>query len=385
VTGGTSRLSLTAYINSTGYGQSGCNLVHAFDQLGLRPALFTSGGVEYQQHHAAAIEAAHQQGFEFNPDAPSLRLDHQFLMTHHVGRGRRAGYTFFELDRLTRQEVHQLNALDVVFSPSGWAKRVMEDSGVTARVVVAQPGVDRFVFHPGVRPAWHPELGPPPGKDTTVFFNAGKWSLLKGHDFLLEAFEAAFTERDEVMLVMCCFHPIVAGGFNGPEESARWRDLYLASRLGRAGKIRVMPARLDTQHDLARLMAAADCGFFPARAEGWNMEAAELFAMGKDVVLTDYSAHTEYGRAANGYMLQPDSQDELEPAAEWPFIPAGRGNWAPLGPKALECAVGQLRDVHARRRRGRLPVNSAGVATFAERFTWAGCARVMAETLGVVI
>jgi glycosyltransferase involved in cell wall biosynthesis len=378
-------LNVTSYVNSMGYGVVGANLVHAFHDAGLRPALFASGGVEYQPHHATALEAAHAQSLEFNPDAPSLRLDHQFLMTHHVGRGPRGGYTFFELDRLTRQECHQLSALDFVFAPTEWAKRVMADSGVKAPVVVAPPGVDRFVFHPGVRPAWHPELGPPPGKDTTVFFNAGKWSCLKGHDALLEMFEAAFTPADDVLLVMCCFHPIVAGGFNGPEESAKWRDLYLTSRLGRAGKIRVMPARLETQHDLARLMAAADCGFFPARAEGWNMEAAELCAMGKEVVLTDYSAHTEYAQVAGCHLLQPDSKTELEPAAEWPFIPAGRGNWAPLGPKALESAVTLLRDVHRRRQDGRLPANSAGIATFTERFTWAGCARTMAGTLGVAI
>lgn len=371
---------MSAYINGTGFGVCGTNLLRAFHDAGLNPAAFATGGIEYQPHHAEAVEASRERSASFNPLAPSLRVDHQFLLQHHVGRGPRAGYSFFEMDRLTPYEVHQLNALDVVFAPSTWAGQVMWDSGVRTRVVLAQPGVDQLVFNPAARPRWHPELGLPPGRDTTVFFNAGKWSMLKGHDFVLDAFEAAFTPADDVLLVMCCFNFLRVPGFDGPEESGKWREMYVTSRLGRAGKIRVLPQRLPTQYELAALMAAADCGFFPARAEGWNLEAAEMSAMGKEVVLTDYSAHQEYGAPAGCRMVEIDG---LEPAVEDPFIPAGRGNWAGLGPNALDSAVSQLRAVHQLRRDGRLPLNRAGVDLFSVRFTWAACAATMAAALGI--
>lgn len=376
-----SLLNFSTFLCTTGFGVCGANLTRALYDLGLYPALFPTGPVEYQQHHAEAVETSYLQSKRFNPDAPSLRLDHQFSLTHHVGRGPRAAWTFFELDRLTPDEVHQINALDVMFASSNWAKGVMEESGVRVPVVVAQPGVDQQVFHPAVQPRWHPELGPPPGKDTTVFLNAGKFSMLKGHDELIEFFDAAFTPADDVLLVMCCFNRLRVPGFDGPEESAKWRSYALSSKMGKAGKVRVLPCWLESQHELAALMAAADCGFFPARAEGWGMESAETLAVGKQVILTDCTAHLDYAEAAGARLVETDG---LEGASEHPFIPAGRGNWAKLGPKALASAVEQVRAVHRTRQEKGRTVNQQGVDLFANQITWVDCARTMAASMGIL-
>lgn len=376
-----SRLNLTAPVNTLGFGHAAVNLLQAFHDAGVESSWFPIGAVDYQPHHESAVRAAFERAKRYDPNAPSLRVWHQFSLEHHVGRGPHAGWTFFELDRLTPDEVHQINSLDLMFASSHWAKRVMNFSGVTAPVVVAQPGVDQKVFRQGVKPFWPSlVLGPPPTKDTTVFMNVGKWSTLKGMDFLLDVFNAAFASGDDVLLVMCCHHPLKVPGFDGHEESKKWADYYLSSSLGLAGKIRVVPHRLSAQHELAALMAAADAGVFLARGEGWNMPATEMLAMGKEVVLTDCTAHSDYGGRAGARMVEVDGDEN---AFEHPFLPSGKGCWARLGQKALDCAVEQLRAVHKARQENGRTVNQQGVDLFAHEITWRRCATTMGETLGV--
>lgn len=340
------------------------------------------GPAECLPHHRDAVQNALDRSVFYNPDAHSIRLWHQFDLANHVGRGKRCGYSFFELDRLTPAEVHQANCLDLVFASSAWAASVMRESGVNVPIVVATPGVDLQVFHPRVRPAWPQDLGPPPNESTTVFLNSGKWSVQKGMDILLDAFHAAFRPDDDVLLVMACFHPLRSGDFDGPEESAKWESFYLTSPLGRAGKIRVLPRRLASQYELAALDAVADAGVFLSRGEGWGLGAAELAAMGKQLILSDHSAHTDYGTYAGAVMVPVDGVEEAE---EWPFLPRGRGNWARLGPDFVAAAAVAMREVYDRKRSNGRELNQLGISAFTERFTWAGCARTMAETLGVAI
>lgn len=376
----TSRLNYAAPISQLGFGVTGVNLLQAFHDAGVEPALHPIGQVDAQPHHHEAVREAWARGRWYNPDAPSLRVWHQFALAEHVGRGKRAGWTFFELDRLTPDEVHQVNCLDVMFASSNWAAGVMRDSGVTAPVVVAQPGVDLEVFNPAVRPRWHPDLGPPPGRDTTVFINSGKWSVQKGHDVLLDAFHRAFRPDDDVLLVTACFHPLRAGDFDGPAESEKWAAMYLDSDLGRAGRVRCVRSRLGSQHELAALNAAADCGVFLSRAEGWGLGSAELLAMGKHVVMTDCTAHADYGAKAGARMVPAPG---LEEAEEWPFLPAGRGRWGRFDEAVMKTAADALRQVHEDKRAGRLGSNQQGREVFTTDITWARCASVMARALGI--
>ena len=50
----------------------------------------------------------------------------------------------------------------------------------------------------------------------------------------------------------------------------------------------------------------ADCGLFPARAEGWNLELLEMMACGKQVIATNYSAHTEFCTKENSILIESD-------------------------------------------------------------------------------
>jgi glycosyltransferase involved in cell wall biosynthesis len=361
----TKSLNLMTPVNQLGYGVVGYNLAKAFANrqydLGLFPTHGTVDipGYEGQNWLTNAVARA----TFYDPNAPCLRLNHQFLMTEFVGRGKRLGYTFFEGDVLLPSERHQLSSVDVMFVASRWAKDVCVANGIPAgRLAILRPGVDSDVFHTGVTPAPLPK----PTPDTTVFLACGKWEYRKGADFLLEAFTKAFTRDDDVLLVANCHNPLVLPGFDGPAVSRGWARQYMHSPLGRAGRIRVAAERLPDQHAVAALMAAADCGVFPARCEGWNLELAEMLAVGKPCVATDYSAHTEYAHEAGCRLIEIT---EEEAAFDGYFFNGDRGRWAALGQRQLDQAVEHLRAVH-RVRQGQGPqTNPAGPELF-RRLTW---------------
>ena len=306
------------------------------------------------------LERALAQRGLFNAQAPSLRISIQSDLALHAGRGPHCGLPIFELNRFSEVELNHLRAQDLLFVPSQWARRVLIDHDLPGeRIHVARFGVDRDIFR------FEAEVAPGP----TVFLNVGKWEVRKGHDVLAEAFNSAFTRRDDVRLVLLTPNP-----FYAEAEAREWADVYRSSALGE--KIEVITERLPSQRDVAALMARADCGVFPFRAEGWNLDLAEMMAMGKNVIATNYSAPTEYLTPDNARLIEIDALVEANDA-KWFH---GQGQWADFGDAQVEQLVAHLREVHRLKQSGALKPNLAGRDTMAG-FSWDATARAIAAAL----
>lgn len=352
--------NLIAPLNSLGYGQVGLALLRALTEV-REVACWPLGGIEAPPEDQKLLQAALARRDTYDPSAPCLRLWHGWDMALFAGRGPRCAYTFYETDRLRPAEVHHLAACDCVCVPSLWAAEVAAACGVPAeRIAPARPGVDRTVFRPDVpaNTSLLVEAGWRPGD--TVFLSAGKWELRKGHDFVVEAFSRAFTPADRAWLVLHCHNPFLSS-----TEQEEWEE-FARDRLGE--RVILTRGRFPARQDVAALMAACDCGFFPSRGEGWGMESAEMLAMHKHLIATHWAGHTEYLTADNALLIQPDG---CEPARDGKWFGDGPGlqpgNWAALGNNALEQAVTHLRAIHRARREGRLGAN---VCPAAQGMTW---------------
>lgn len=343
----------------SGYGLS---LINILEQLGDEVALFPIGMVDPPEESRGVVRSALDRAKFYDDAAPSVRIYHAFGQAEPVGRGPKVGYPFFEIDPLQPNEVHHANKLDMLLVASGWAADVSRRSGVTVPIRVVPLGVDRRIFHEGIRVTRTDA--------DTVFLNVGKFTLNKGHDFLIEAFNRAFTPRDPVKLL--------AAGYNvhiGDRGNAHWKDLYEGSPLGVAGKVRVLP-RLRTQHDVALLMASSDVGVFPARAEGWNLDLLEMLSCGKPVIATSYSAHTEFCTPENSSLIPVDGLEEANDGIWF----HGEGYWAHLGDDQMDFTVEAMRSAHKAKLSGDLGVNRAGIETAIE-YSWANTVAVLRSTI----
>jgi glycosyltransferase involved in cell wall biosynthesis len=330
-------------INQLGYGIAGLNILKAL-QAHTDVSLHMIGQPQVtNQQDADAVTGGLEVAKTFDPNAPCVKIWHQNQMAEFIGHGEHVGFPIFELDTFNQLERHHLKSCDRLFVCSEWAKDVLynQDGWTSPQVDVIPLGVDTDIFKP-VEPIQ---------RDKTIFFNCGKWEVRKGHDILIEAFKKVADKYDNVELWMMCQNP-----FNSPEEEHTWTSLYSHP------KIKIIP-RADTQQEVYNIMKQVDCGVFPSRGEGWNLELLEMMATGKHVIATGYSAHTEFCTKDNCSII-PITEKEPAFDGKWFF---GQGNWAKIDDsivQALQCHMENFIENDNRR-----TINEEGVET-AKQFSW---------------
>jgi glycosyltransferase involved in cell wall biosynthesis len=340
-------INLLAPINSLGYGIASLNIFKALKRKRHDIALFIIGNQsEAPESDIEDIQEACSNCQLYSPEAPSIRIWHQHDLAYHIGKGLHCGFPIFELNRFTQVELHQMRAMDVLLVCSKWAKHIIEANGLTNKIVVAPLGVDRNIFHE--------KLYFNRSDNTTVFFNCGKWEIRKGHDILTNAFNQAFEPNDNVKLVLNCSNP-----FLSELDHQTWINKYLKTKMGQEGKIIIYNKRCDNQSVLANLMMQTDCGVFPARAEGWNLELLEMMALGKHVIATNYSGHSEFINNDNCKLIEING---LEPAEDKIWFHK-QGDWAKIGAEQIDQLIHHMKDVHKDKQEGKLGINQAGINT----------------------
>ena len=346
----------------TGYGNVGWNLSYALDQLldvSLYPIVSTidKQNPNFGSHLPNDQKLACQKMINttFDKYSKCLKIWHQFDLAERVGTGEYIAFPFFELDKFNTREVQHLNIPHKLIVSCGWARDVLINNGVNTTINIVHPGVDLNIFDHNMNNQYDRTNKP------FVFLNVGKWEIRKGHDILLELFESAFTAQDNVELWIAasssttCFTE---------SEIMEWHNYYVSSKL--KDKIKIIP-RLETQQQLATCMSHADCGIFPSRAEGWNLDMLEMMAMNKPIITTNYSAHTEFCNPDNSFLVDIESTESAYDG-KWFF---NQGHWASIKNTQKECFISHMRHVY----NSNIRTNIHGLET-ANSLSWQNSAKM---------
>ena len=354
-------INLMAPINQLGYGVAGINILKAL-QKKVNVAFFPIGQPQVtNQTDADAVRKGLETAQMFDPQAPCVKIWHQNQMAERIGSGKLIGFPIFELDTFSDLEKHHLSSCDELMVCSQWARNICLDN-ISAKwsdprywhqnkISVVPLGVDTDIFKPA----------PVRQGDKTIFFNCGKWEIRKGHDILINAFKKVLEHGEDAELWMMCSNP-----FNSPEEDARWHQLY------NHPKVKLIP-RAETQAEVYNIMSQVDCGVFPSRGEGWNLEILEMMSAGKHVITTNYSAHTEFCTQENCGLV---TIKDVEPAfdGKWFF---GQGSWAKIGPhEEMDLYMKMMKFILDKKD----TVNEAGIET-AKKFSWENTANQILKVL----
>lgn len=357
-------INLVAPINTLGYGICGYNILRELIKLDTRIALYPVAKPESMEDNTSITKAINNQ-LMIRKDFPCVKIWHQNDLFSSVGNGKYFGFPIFELTEFNDVEVCSLKHCDEIMVCSKWAKDVILSNNLgfeDGQVHVIPLGVDRNIFTDQPEQSFK--------RPSTVFFNCGKWEKRKGHDILIECFNMAFEHTDDVELWMMCDNPFI-GQYN-----QKWAELYKNSKLGT--KIKLIP-RQASQRDVYKVMSQADCGVFPARAEGWNLELLEMMSCGKQVITTNYSAHTEFCNKNNSMLVEVNN---FETAFDGLFFDGKYGYWAEINEQQKEQVVEYMRDVHKKKQSGNLLFNHSGVKT-AKEFSWKKSAEEMLNVIGL--
>jgi glycosyltransferase involved in cell wall biosynthesis len=341
-------INLMTPVGYTGYGYVGLNILKTLyaqnnrDNIGLH--LIGQPNVE-NDTEASIIQKYLSNGNNLPYDTTCLKIWHQFDLLNRIGRGKYVVFPFFELDKIADKEVFHLNFPDHIIVSSTWAKNVLLNNGVVRPIDVVPLGVDTQTFD---YKTFNQKTN-----DTYVFCTIGKWEKRKAHDTIIDCFTKAFEISDNVELWL-----VTHNSFLTPQEEQNWISLVSQSKL--SNKIKIFP-RLPSHEDIAKLISYTSCGVYISRGEGWNMELLETMAMNKPVIVSNYSAHTEYCNNDNSYLVEIN---EVEPAIDnkWFF---GQGKWAALTTKQTEQTIEYMRYMY----KNNIRDNPSGLKT-AQQLSW---------------
>ncbi|HMO60204.1 MAG TPA: glycosyltransferase [Roseiflexaceae bacterium] len=240
-------------------------------------------------------------------DIPQLSYEpaELFYLRHP---GYRIGFTMLEVDGLPDDWVATCNSLDEVWVPSHWGAETFAGVGVSRPIHVMPLGYDPTRFHP--------DLPARKLNNRFTFLSVFEWGERKAPEVLLRAYAAAFTHRDDVLLVLR------VNNHDAEVDVARQiADLGLPAN---GPAVAIIYNRQLAPGGLGSLYCSADCFVLPTRGEGWGMPILEAMACGLPTIATDWSAQTEFFHAGVGYPLRVRG---LIPAdAKCPYYPGF--NWA---------------------------------------------------------
>jgi glycosyltransferase involved in cell wall biosynthesis len=352
------KININCAIGKTGYGITSLNILKKLYEQDLEISLFPLGGNQVElnsENEKEIIQSTIKNAQSFDHNSPCLKIWHQFDLASRIGSGHYYAFPFFEVDKLKPVEKVHLNSCDGIFVASKWGKHILENNNITKPIYVAPLAVDLEIFKLPIKIKV---------EDTYRFFHIGKWEHRKGQDFLIQAFNTAFKQEDNVELWL-----LPHNMFLKQEEEKFWIDMAKNSKLG--NKIKIFD-RLPTQHHLAEYIFHGDCGIYLSRAEGWNNSILESMALNKPIIATNYSAHTEYCNNENSYLVNI-TETEVANDGKWFH---GEGSWAKLGQQQLDQTVDLMKFVY----NNNIRTNPNGFNT-AKKFTWDNTASIIHQTL----
>ncbi|KAF0693901.1 Aste57867_15175 [Aphanomyces stellatus] len=251
-----------------------------------------------------SIAICHSEPGAWNPPR------YQTTLCPPEGTAYAIGRTMFETDRLPSGWAQRMEAMDEIWVPTLFSKKVFEAGGVPAsKLVVVPEAVDVAFFDPSTVEAM---ALPDVGDDTTVFLSIFKWEERKGWKTLLKAYFAAFTNADPVVLVL------LTNAYHSTSDFNNLVARYALDSLGRSldalPRIHILPSDLP-QTDLPSLYKAATAFVLPSRGEGWGRPHVEAMSMELPIIATFWSGSTEFMTDANSYPLSIDGLVPIETGA----------------------------------------------------------------------
>ncbi len=313
-------INLIGGVNKLSYGRVTINLLIQLRKLGVKVNLLPIGNLEFESKEKEDIYWGLENSKTTETTVPSVKVWHAHNCSFpEVLTGPHYQMPIFELDTFTEQEKSELSKVQII-NCTKWAEEVCHKNGLTNTVGIVNLGYDPGIFYPKERPK----------NELFTVLNVGKWEIRKGHDIIPEIFSLAFSPEDPVSLVMCCHNP-----FYTQEETDSWINYY--NKKLQNYNISFV-GRLDTQEQLANLMRQTDCGLFPARAEGWNLDLLEMLACNIPCVYSDYSGHSEF--TTHGIKL---NKKELAIDGKWFF---GQGIWGEITSDNIKSFAHQLKEIY---------------------------------------
>ena len=179
----------------------------------------------------------------------------------------------FETTIIPESWIARINSFDALFVPCQQNKEAFEQSGVRVPIEIIHWGIDETKFKPIER-----------SNSTFTFGTHGALSLRKGTDVLVQAFQKAFPNNENVKL-------ICKTSYNGYPFMVKDK------------RVEVKMTPIDHDDLINEYFKKIDIGVYPTRGEGFGLCPLEVMATGAPVIVTGWSGPLEYMTPDTGWLI----------------------------------------------------------------------------------
>lgn len=226
-------------------------------------------------------------------NSEAVFISHQIALGFKRQGRYSVGMTVWETTRIPSNWVAAMNRVNEIWTPSTFCKAIFENSGVQKPIHVIPHGVDPKKYNAQVPPL---EIANKKGFNFLSIFD---WTPRKNPEALLRAYFTAFTEKDDVALVIRVYgHPRLDGFIRGKVENIR-----IALGLESTPKIIWVGGFLHSDA-MPRLYRACDAFVLPSRGEGWSLPCSEAMACGLPVIATKWSGNLMFMNESNSFLIK---------------------------------------------------------------------------------
>jgi glycosyltransferase involved in cell wall biosynthesis len=329
---------------------------HGLVSCGIEVALHSKEGsgdfepdAKFLEQHPE-VATLHSKAAEIPPAQAAVLSRNLFppSVTNMAGRVNALHCWAWEESALPREWVADFNAhLTGMTVTSNFVRKALLDNGVRIPVEVTGNGVDHWQR---VQPDDAYQV--PEVLKQFVYLHVSSCFPRKGIDSLIEAYGQAFTNDDEVSLLIKTF--------SNPHN--RVHELLASARLKYANYPHVVVVEADlSKEQLKALMRSGDALVAPSRGEGFGLPLAEAMMMGIPVITTAYGGQMDFCSEETAWCV------DFEFARAYTHFALPNSVWAEPRVASL---VEQLVAVKSATPEARLAKCAAAQALLMEKYTW---------------
>lgn len=274
---------LSVYRDGTGYANAAINNILALEAGGFdvvcRPVTLT--GVKDKNSPVAHLEQKDMQGVD-------VCIQHILPSMFQYKNGvKNIGFFAWETSHFKRSNWAECcNMMDEIWVPCEHNKKAAEDSGVTVPIKVFPHSCCLAKFKQELEPLPIPDI-----EGRFVFYTIAEMTKRKNFASLIRAYYTAFSNRDDVILLLKTNVP----GKNEAEGAAEVKamcsqikqELHTYNGKDKYPKVGIVTSRLS-EEELCRLHITGDCFVLPSRGEAWAIPAHDAMGFGNPVLLSKY-------------------------------------------------------------------------------------------------
>jgi len=284
------------FFEAGGYAKVNRNLALALQKRGVKVIIESVGN----KNHLTDEEMYTMSSLRGKPNKNTIRIDSMIPSFGNCSSGRNSIlYTTVESYSIPKQFLEVANNYKEIWVTSDFSKDILIKSGLKRPIYVFPCTVDVDSYtSKGDKYEFRPEL-----KDF-VFVSVFGWSYRKGFDVLLKSYLKAFTDKDNVSLLL------VSRYHNTSEKNDIIRttiDSYCQQYGGKNVPHIVRCSKVIPENKMPSLYRSCNAFVLFTRGEGFGMPLCESSLCGLPVISTNCSGQAMFLNHDNSYLLDPDS------------------------------------------------------------------------------